>query len=111
MTIALRCVGVVLVLLSGQVSAGCGSDRWTVNVDQSAGTVRPGTLEACRGDEVTWTSAGAAGFDLQFSGGRSPGNPQRRGAWFVVAIDAPPGKYPYSVVFAGKRLESAIIVK
>ncbi len=101
----------VLAMLADPVSAGCGSDRWNVAVDQSTGTVRPRTLEVCRGDEVTWTSRGAAGFDVQFAGGSAPGKAERRGTWLVVVIDAPAGKYPYSVVLGSKRVESSIIIK
>lgn len=104
----------VLVAISFAASiaqADCGSDNWTVSVDETNMVVSPKSLEVCNGDVVTWTTNGSSNFHVIFAAGGPPGSPGQGDNWYSLNIQGTPGNYRYDVKIKGQSLDPWIIIK
>jgi len=93
------------------VHADCGSDSWTVSVDETNMVVSPKSLEVCNGDVVTWITNGSSPFRVIFAVGSPPGSPGQGDNWYSLTIGGTPGNYPYDVKIRGQSLDPSIIIK
>ena len=101
---------VLFALLGSTASADCGSDYYTVTVDEASMSVAPKELSVCNGDVVVWESAGPSKFFVIFAAGGPPGSPAQTDNTYSVTISATPGRYPYDVKIGGRSLDPTIIV-
>ncbi|HEY5647800.1 MAG TPA: hypothetical protein VIS76_17750 [Pseudomonadales bacterium] len=102
--------GMLLAIFGSAVSADCGSDYYTVTVDEASMSVMPKELSVCNGDVVEWRNSGPSDFHVIFAAGGPPGSPQQGDGTYSVTISATPGSYPYDVKIRGMSLDPTIIV-
>jgi plastocyanin len=104
-------IAVICAMVGSSAHSDCGTDVWTVTVDEASMTVEPKDLEVCNGDIVTWETTGTSNFNVIFAVGGPPGSPARGDGTYSVTISANPGNYPYDVKINGVSLDPMIIIR
>ena len=104
-------VALVCSIVGAAAHSDCGTNDWTVTVDEANMMVEPKTLEVCNGDVVTWETNGTSNFHVIFAAGGPPGSPSQGDGFYSVTISSNPGNYPYDVKIRGVSLDPMIIIK